>query len=259
MRWYHTLELPGGVLTPGEYDLRPIVDRLPWPASLEGLRCLDVGSRDGFYAFEMERRGAAEVVALDVDDPADLDLPHPRPPEDVVAEVVAEGNRAFAAAHAALGSAVARRGGSVHAVDPGQLGTFDLVVVGTLLAHLRDPVGALAVLRGCVRGRLLVVDHVPAGLLSLLPWPHAELMARGGPFWWEANPAGLARMLEAAGFRVLERGRPFVIPFGAGGGPELSLRQAFARPLTGIPRRLVDRRGALHAWLLAEPVTAPTA
>src|SRR3954454_2123419 len=75
LRWYHTLDLPGGVVTPGEYDLRPIAGRLPWPQSLQGLRCLDVGSRDGFYAFEMERRGAVEVVSLDVDDPSAYHLP----------------------------------------------------------------------------------------------------------------------------------------------------------------------------------------
>src|SRR5207302_43882 len=40
--WYHTLELPGGVVTPGWFDLRPIVGRLPWP-EVRGARCLDVG------------------------------------------------------------------------------------------------------------------------------------------------------------------------------------------------------------------------
>src|SRR4051812_6649045 len=106
LRWYHTLELPGGVVTPGEYDLRPVVDRLPWPDSFAGLRCLDVGSRDGFYAFEMERRGAAEVVSLDVDDPAAYHLPQPVAPGGDPAAEVEAGKRAFEAAHDALGSSV---------------------------------------------------------------------------------------------------------------------------------------------------------
>ena len=55
--WYHTLELPGGIVTPGWFDLRGVVDRLPWP-DVRGKRCLDVGTYDGFYAFELERRGA---------------------------------------------------------------------------------------------------------------------------------------------------------------------------------------------------------
>src|SRR5262249_20625446 len=58
--WYHTLELAPGVLTPGWVDVRPVVPRVPIPASLAGLRVLDVGTWDGFWAFEMERRGASE-------------------------------------------------------------------------------------------------------------------------------------------------------------------------------------------------------
>src|SRR5436190_2238578 len=72
--WYHTIELAPGVVTPGYFDLRPIVDDLPWP-DVRGKRCLDVGTFDGFLAFELERRGAAEVVALDLDDYLQLDWP----------------------------------------------------------------------------------------------------------------------------------------------------------------------------------------
>jgi hypothetical protein len=59
-------------------------------------------------------------------------------------------------------------------------------------------------------------------------------------------------MLEAAGFRVLRRSRPYVVPWGAA-GQHLSPRRTFGPPFTDIPRRLVHRRGALHVWLLAEP------
>lgn len=81
MRWYHTLDLPGGVVTPGEFDLRPILSRLPLPSRMEGMRCLDVGSRDGFYAFEMERRGAT-VLSIDIEDPDDVDFPAFRPTDE---------------------------------------------------------------------------------------------------------------------------------------------------------------------------------
>ena len=252
LRWYHTLELPGGVVTPGEYDLRPIVDRLPWPASLAGMRCLDVGSRDGFYAFEMERRGAAEVISLDVDDPSAYHLPEPvQTTGDPAAEVEA-GKRAFETARDALGSNVQRVYRSVYDIDPAAQGEFDLVVVGTLLLHLRDPVGALRAIRACTRGRLIVNDVVAPGAVTLHRRPMAELLMRDGPFWWVANPAGLQRMVEAAGFRVVDRSRPYIVPWGAA-GHRVSLRRLLSRPVTDIPRRLVHRRGALHVWLLAEP------
>ncbi len=56
--WYHTQELAPGLVTPGMFDLRPYVERYGLPASMEGMRVLDVGTFEGFWAFEMERRGA---------------------------------------------------------------------------------------------------------------------------------------------------------------------------------------------------------
>src|SRR5689334_4047032 len=67
--WWHVIEVAPGVVTPGWWDLRPAAERMPWPASLDGMRCLDVGTMDGFWAFELERRGAGEVVAIDLVDP----------------------------------------------------------------------------------------------------------------------------------------------------------------------------------------------
>src|SRR5437763_15351542 len=104
-RWYHTLDLGQGVVTPGMFDHRPIVGRYPLPTDLSGKRCLDVATMDGFWAFEMERRGAAAVTALDLADPAELDWPaalrdsHERTLDETKAE-------RFALAREALGSRV---------------------------------------------------------------------------------------------------------------------------------------------------------
>ena len=66
--WWHAIEVSPGVVTPGGWDLRPTAAELPWP-DVTGKRCLDVGTADGFWAFELERRGAAEVVATDLPSP----------------------------------------------------------------------------------------------------------------------------------------------------------------------------------------------
>src|SRR5215212_12012394 len=71
--WYHTIELAPGVITPGYVDMRPVAERL-LPDDLSGKRALDIGTFDGFWAFEMERRGA-EVTAIDVDDVQQYDWP----------------------------------------------------------------------------------------------------------------------------------------------------------------------------------------
>src|SRR4051812_21061213 len=72
--WYHTIELRPGVVTPGWFDTRKVEPLLPWP-DLQGKRCLDVGTFDGYWALAMEARGAAEVVAIDVLDPKQWDWP----------------------------------------------------------------------------------------------------------------------------------------------------------------------------------------
>ena len=40
------------------FDLRDYVDHYGLPERMDGMRALDVGTWDGFWAFEMERRGA---------------------------------------------------------------------------------------------------------------------------------------------------------------------------------------------------------
>jgi hypothetical protein len=41
-RWWHTLDLGALGVTPGSWDIRYLAARMPWPASPEGKRCLDV-------------------------------------------------------------------------------------------------------------------------------------------------------------------------------------------------------------------------
>src|SRR3954453_7511017 len=121
--WYHTLELAPGVETPGFFDHRPLLARLPIPASLAGMRCLDVGTFDGFWAFEMERRGAAAVVAVDLTDARAADWPAGS--AEAVKAALAKrkrGGEGFRLARAALSSRVAFHEASVYDLDPAELG-----------------------------------------------------------------------------------------------------------------------------------------
>lgn len=227
---------------------------MPWPASLEGKRCLDVGGRDGFYAFEMERRGASEVVSIDVGDPEDIALPAGfGATREQIQQELDDGNRAFEVARDALGSRARRELLSVYRLDPGRHGAFDFGVIGTLLLHLRDPVGALTAIRSVISGQFLINEPIVAGLDSLRSRPLAEPTMQG-PFWWIANPAGLRQMAEAAGFRVLESSRPYMIPRGPGAPPPgltRALRRSLRPPLRDFARRLIHERGMLHVYVLA--------
>lgn len=203
--WYHTIELAPGIVTPGWFDLRDVVAQLPFPNDLTGKRCLDVGTFDGFWAFEMEQRGAAEVVAVDLLDPLQWDWPHGSEPE-VVAEVGRRkaGGAGFEIARDALGSTVERRAISIYDLDPADIGKFDFVYIGSLLLHLRDPIRALERARSVCAGEALFVDAVDAGLSALFRQrPVVGLDGRGRPWWWKPNVAGLVRMIEAAGFDTI--------------------------------------------------------
>lgn len=249
IRWYHTLELPGGVVTPGEYDLRPTVARLPLPADMTGMRALDLGARDGFYAFEMERRGA-EVIAVDIDDPSKLDFPHEPPDAAIVQGELDAGEIAFNLAKEALGSNVVRHHVSVYDLDPAELGTFDFVTMGTLLHHLRDPLRALTSVRTVVRGHFMLCASVTPGLDSLRRRPIAEIETVGGPFWSIANPAGTRRWVESAGFGVVSMSRPYFIRRGAG-APELGPRWVLRSPARDTLKRLLLAYGMPHVVVLA--------
>src|SRR3954452_16907504 len=217
VQWYHTLELAPGVVTPGWFDLRPLAPKLPWPA-LDGLRCLDVGTFDGFWAFEMERRGAAEVVAVDLLDPRSWDWPFGSGADAV--DQIGERKRAgvgFEVASAALSSRVPRHDMSVYDLSPEAVGTFDFIYVGSLLLHLRDPVGALQRVREVCRGTLLLVDAIDLSLTARHPRrPVASLDGHGRPWLWKPNAAALVRMVEAAGFQVLDRPQRVLMPPGVG-------------------------------------------
>jgi tRNA (mo5U34)-methyltransferase len=201
LSWWHVIEIAPGMTTPGSWDLRPTAARMPWPQSLQGARCLDVGTMDGFWAFEMERRGAAEVIAIDLVDPARQDpFPDGRQRRSTPPELLR--GRTFAVAAELLGSKARHLDLSVYDLEPGEIGEFDVVVMGFVLQLLRDPLRGLEALRRVCRGHLIVLDTVSRPL-SLLPAPVARLDARrDGSEWFVFNRRGLARALHLTGFEV---------------------------------------------------------
>jgi tRNA (mo5U34)-methyltransferase len=211
--WYHTIDLHG-VLTPGIFDTVSAAPRTLLPADLSGKRCLDVATSNGFWAFEMERRGAEEVVAIDIPAAADADWPAFDP---IASTEFPSARPDFQLAHRTLGSSVERHDCSVYDVAVDQLGTFDVVFVGSLLLHLRDPVRALMALRELTGGQLVLNESISIPLTVLRPRSAAaRLIGTGGSNWWVPNRAGLVQMVRAAGFEPLEVGRPYPLRWGGG-------------------------------------------
>jgi tRNA (mo5U34)-methyltransferase len=208
--WYHTQELAPGVVTPGLFDHRPYVHRYGIPADLSGKRVLEVGTFEGFWAFELERRGA-EVTAIDLDRMQELDWPpRLRPSED------GRRGEGFEIAKEAFGSNVERVGLSVYDATPERLGgQFDLVFIGSVLIHLRDPMLALERLAGLCRGELILCEEY-SRLLGLIPLQLALFRAEAAwMVWWLPSVRTWLGMVGAAGFEDVREHDRFLLRFRA--------------------------------------------
>ncbi len=223
--WYHTLDLGGGVVTDGMFDLRPFVDRYGLP-DVAGKRALDVGTFDGFWAFELERRGAV-VTSIDLDRIQQLDWPpRLRPAED------GPRGQTFQLAREALGSSVERIGCSVYDATPERLGgRFDLVFCGSVLIHLRDPMLALERMAGLCSGQLILAEEHSRRLAPFRFVRGAEF--RGdSPWstWWIPTASTWLRMVRTAGFDdVREHGR---------------FNMRFRSQRGGVPHVVIHARGS---------------
>ena len=211
--WYHTLELGDGVVTKGMFDHRPHMQHYPIPADLTGKRCLDVATMDGYWAFEMERRGAASVTALDLEDPEALDWPAALRGQDKTMDETKP--QRFALAKEALGSNVERVLMSAYDLSP-ELGTFDFVFCGDLLLHLKDPITPVENIRSVCTGSAVIVNVIKKFRLYE-GRPMAELDGIDVFEWWVTNLEGLIRMVRAAGFSRVEASDTFELPFAEGG------------------------------------------
>ncbi len=206
LRWYHTIELAPGLVTPGWFDLRPYVSHYGLPQRMDGMRALDIGTWDGFWAFEMERRGA-EVVAIDLDDERDLDWPPRHRPTDPPEVPRGAG---FAVAHEALGSSVERIELSVYDATPEELGSFDLVLCGSVLIHLRDQLLALERIAGLCRGTFVSAEEYDR-IAGLVPVSVSRYRANhpGAVVFWRPGARTWKRMMWTAGFDRIEELKRF--------------------------------------------------
>ena len=114
---YHQIPIQPGITTPGINNTAQVLALLDLPDDARGLRVLDLGTRDGFFAFEMERRGA-EVIAVDY-------LPRDQ--------------TGFAVASRLLDFKVTFINANIYDLSAERHGTFDVVLFLGLLYHLPDP------------------------------------------------------------------------------------------------------------------------
>ena len=178
--WWHSFELPDGRTIEGVNSIDGLKRRaalFPIAPNLAGKRVLDIGAWDGWFSFEMERRGA-EVVAVDCVD-----------------------NRNFREIHSTLGSKVDYRVLDVYDLTPDEVGHFDIVLFLGVLYHLKHPLLALERICALTRDLAIVQTFVAAqsGPPAMQFYETDEL---GGQFdnWVGPNVSCVLAWCRMAGF-----------------------------------------------------------
>ena len=180
--WYHTIELPDGTVIEGLQSLEQQRQRLRQfavPEDLTGKRVLDIGAWDGWFSFEMERRGA-EVLAVD-----------------------ATKNTRLLEARQLLGSRIGYHIADICRLTAKDVGTFDIVLFFGVLYHVKHPLLALENVCGMCREMAciesFVTDADPRGIPLMEFYETNELRGQADN-WVGPNLACLMAFCRTAGF-----------------------------------------------------------
>lgn len=217
IQFYMKVPLGDGTFTNGSIDYTRHaamlgVDQI----DLSGLRVLDIAANDGYWSFWAEQRGAAEVLAIDVDGFDRYDWGHGGAPDHVRDRMArnpfaqwSEAGAGFRALQAHFGSAVERRDLSVYELRPDDHGEFDLIFNYGLLYHLRHPLLSLDTTRQVCRGAMVLETHV-VNSMSTTPMAlfYGDDVFRAWTNWTGPTEAAVACWLRSAGFPTIKTRRP---------------------------------------------------
>lgn len=210
--FYHTMDVPGYGVRPGQWDLRNTIDDYLGRTNFKDKRVLDVGTADGFIGFHVEKCGA-ESIGYDLSDRDAWDTV-PFAQYDYQQSVVASKslikkiNNAFWLSHQAFSSKAKMVYGTVYNI-PREIGAVDISIFGSILLHVRDPFAALQSALAITTDTVIVAELLRGDWLSYvlrrLGLPHMQFLPDYNKIeprdtWWYLSPAAIIRMVGALGF-----------------------------------------------------------
>jgi 2-polyprenyl-3-methyl-5-hydroxy-6-metoxy-1,4-benzoquinol methylase len=211
--FYHSMTLPGHGEVSGEWDLRGHEKEYLGNVELAGKNVLEIGTASGHLGFWMEKQGA-KLVGYDLSDEQEWDIvPYHnydyKDHIDMHKKHIKKLNNSWWFAHRCFNSKARVAYGSIYELSP-KLGTFDVVTMGSILLHLRDPFLAMQRVSSLSRETLVVTDmlrltedQATATLLgqgrNLQFLPDAQALQ---PFesWWGLSPHFVAQVAMILGF-----------------------------------------------------------
>jgi SAM-dependent methyltransferase len=210
--WYHSFYFDNGFEQRGDYDIGRDIESYGFPEDMTGMSVLDVGTGSGWFATYFEQRGA-DVTTVDARGysdfdifgrPAYPDISDEKPEPDVRlpdgrALYFSPVSKAFWIMKELLGLRAEPANARVYELGPDLFGgrSFDLVFVGALLMHLRDPIGALMAIHSVCRGRVIATSFLLEGGADP---PVMQLLQGDKIAWWAPNRSCLIAWFEGAGF-----------------------------------------------------------
>jgi len=181
--WHHAFEIYPGLFTPGAYDPGFLLDKMRLPSDLHGMRVLDIGTSDGFFALQLARRGA-RVVAIDYRDKRENGY-----------YVMENLNRVEIEYHKM----------NVYQLKDARLGQFDIILFLGILYHLPDMIRALHTVRQCCGGTLFIETHSENDFCADVPaarYYRGSTLADDHTNFWAPNRLCVLEMLHDVGFGV---------------------------------------------------------
>jgi tRNA (mo5U34)-methyltransferase len=224
--WHHAFEIFPGLIAHGTYQPAFLLEKTRLPADLTGMRVLDIGSCDGFFALQLARRGA-RVVAIDY-----------RSKRAHGYHVMEQLNLVEIEYHQM----------NIYELAEKPLGEFDIVLFLGVLYHLPDMIRALQMIRARCRGTLFVGTHSENDFCrSVAAARHyrGNTLAKDHTNFWAPNGLCVLDMPYDTGFDVAREEALGATPVRRGEG--------------GIGRRTAAREDAgwLRADRLNHPMTEP--
>ncbi|MFQ5498212.1 MAG: class I SAM-dependent methyltransferase [Candidatus Zixiibacteriota bacterium] len=184
-QWYQSIDLGNGIVTPGETgdaEQRKIA-MLNLPDDLSGKSVLDIGSNEGFYSFEAEKRGADKIIAIDKSTAAQEKLLF-------LKEV--------------FNSRIELQTTDLYDLDPKKTGRFDIVFFLAVFHHVDYSFLALDIVRKlcCGTAYMEYVEAVPESGEDVSAL--VRKMSKKGHLHMLPTRTFLLEILERAGFSDIE-------------------------------------------------------
>jgi SAM-dependent methyltransferase len=218
--WYHSYYFDNGFVREGDYDIGRDVQDYCFPEAMEGMTVLDVGTGSGWFATYFEQMGA-DVTTVDARGYCDFDIFGRDSYPDVAQEksnpdrVLEDGrsiyyspvSKGFWVMKDILGLRARYVNARAYDIQPALFSgqRFDLVFMGSILMHLRDPIGALMAAHSVCQGQLIATSYMQGD--GSVPTMTMPIAAGDGISWWVPNEACLEQWIKAAGFPRLDISR----------------------------------------------------